>query len=165
MIKIFKVVAFGTVFVAAHVIGAQAAEPVRYCLAVGDDTFGTTGMIFYSDGRSMKVDSPYQANPNSRFTRWEEPGYFEKFTAFAEPYLGDMPGEEDAACTGETKDTLSISYSDGTVTRWDSSCDGNQIAKLREGLAMKLPAFAESPTKEEYNIALAGIYDPCSKDW
>ena len=137
-----------------------AAEPASVCLSAGSRTDGVTAMIHHADDRSVRVDSPFPDDPNSRIQRWSEQGYFQAFWAAVEPVLPELPEDALAACDDGWRDTLVVTYADGSVLRRDASCMGNAVFGLRNRLAMTLPSFVENETEERPEGAVEGVYDP-----
>lgn len=144
---------------------SESALPQRICMSMGSAEFGVVGMVFYSDGRSLKIDSPRPGNPNSRITRWSQPGYAEELWKRLEPVLNRIPADSIDQCDEDWRDTILVDFGDDSPRRWDASCQGNDIQVLRTRLAEVLPAFAEDPSTEEVETALEGIDDPCSREW
>jgi hypothetical protein len=144
---------------------ASANEPVSICLAAGSEADGVTAMIHHADDSSVRVDSPYSDNPNSRITRWTEDGYFARFWGAVAPALSDMEGMGPDGCDDGWRDTLAVTFEDGTVVRHDASCTRNPIHLLRNDLAMNMPSLVENATRKETEGVIDGVYDPCVQDW
>lgn len=144
---------------------ASASEPVRICLAAGSEADGMTAMIHHADDSSVRVDSPYSDNPNSRITRWSEAGYFARFWAAAEQPLAAMDGMTPDSCDDDWRDILVVTFADGTAIRQEASCPRNPIHLLRNDLAMNLPSFVENASRDEVEGAVDGVFAPCAQDW
>ncbi|MEO0384817.1 MAG: hypothetical protein AAF234_14825 [Pseudomonadota bacterium] len=144
---------------------ANANEPVSICLAAGSEADGVTAIIHHADDSSVRVDSPYSDNPNSRITRWSEDGYFAGFWDAVAPALVEMEGMAPDTCDDGWRDTLVVTFEDGTALRHEASCSRNPIHLLRNDLAMNMPSLVENASREEAEGAIDGVYDPCAKDW
>jgi len=144
---------------------ANANEPVSICLAAGSEADGVTAMIHHADDSSVRVDSPYSDNPNSRITRWSEDGYFARFWGSVAPALVEMDGLSTDACDDGWRDILVVTFEDGTVLRQEASCPRNPIHLLRNELAMNTPSFVENANREEVEGAVDGVYNPCAQEW
>jgi hypothetical protein len=153
------------VAMALMVGSANASDPVRICLAAGSEAEGMTAMIHHADDSSVRVDSPYSDNPNSRITRWTEADYFSRFWAAVEQPLADMDGMAPDSCDDGWRDILVVTFADGTVIRQEASCLRNPIHLLRNDLAMNLPSFVENASRDEVEGAIDGVYAPCAQDW
>lgn len=144
---------------------ANANEPVSICLAAGSEADGVTAMIHHADDSSIRVDSPYSDDPNSRITRWSQDGYFAGFWDAVAPALVEMEGMTPDTCDDGWRDTLVVTFEDGTALRHDASCLRNPIHLLRNDLAMTMPSLVENASREETEGAIDGVYDPCAQDW
>lgn len=144
---------------------ANANEPVSICLAAGSEADGTTAMIHHADDSSVRVDSPYSDNPNSRIKRWSEDGYFARFWGSVAPALVGMDGLSTDACDDGWRDILVVTFEDGTALRHDASYTRNPIHFMRNDLAMNTPSFVENASREETEGAIDGVYDPCDQEW
>lgn len=144
---------------------ASASEPVSICLAAGSEADGMTAMIHHADDSSVRVDSPYSDDPNSRITRWTEADYFARFWAAVESPLAAMDGMAPDSCDDGWRDILVVTFADGTEIRQEASCPRNPIHLLRNDLAMNLPSFVENASRDEVEGAVDGVYAPCAQDW
>ncbi len=144
---------------------ASANEPVSICLAAGSEAEGMTAMIHHADDSSVRVDSPYSDDPNSRVTRWTEDGYFARFWDAVAPALLAMDGMAADTCDDGWRDTLVVTFEDGTALRHDASCVRNPIHLLRNDLAMTMPSLVEGASREEVEGAVDGVFDPCAQEW
>ncbi|MEQ8656357.1 MAG: hypothetical protein RIC24_03495 [Hyphomicrobiales bacterium] len=165
MTPLSKTPLFLGVAMALMVGSANASEPVRICLAAGSEADGMTAMIHHADDSSVRVDSPYSDDPNSRITRWSEEGYFASFWTAIEPPLVDMDDMAPDSCDDGWRDILVVTFADGTAIRHEASCPRNPIHLLRNDLAMNLPSFVENASRVEVEGAADGVYAPCSQDW
>lgn len=144
---------------------ANANEPVSICLAAGSEADGMTAMIHHADDSSIRVDSPYSDDLNSRIIRWSEDGYFAGFWDAVAPALVEMEGMTLDTCDDGWRDTLVVTFEDGTALRHDASCSRNPIHLLRNDLAMNLPSLVENSSREIIEGAADGVFDPCAQEW
>ncbi|MEJ6395052.1 hypothetical protein V8J82_17455 [Gymnodinialimonas sp. 2305UL16-5] len=124
-----------------------------------------TGFTHFTNGRAVRVDSPWPNDSRSRVTEWQDDGFAEKLYERLAPRWSTMPEDTLEQCDEGWRDTIVIRFDDGSLQVREGSCIRNPVAETLQVVFVDLASQAENRTETYVDGAIDGAYSPCFHEW
>ncbi len=144
---------------------AYAQDVASVCYARGSEAEGMTGITHYADGRAVRVDSPWANDSRTRVVEWQDAAFAASFAEAITAALPDIPTDLLAQCDEGWRDTIVVTYADGSTDIREGSCIRNPVAQTLDAIFAGSASLVENETETLTEGPIEGVYAPCSVEW